>query len=511
MKRRQFLILGAAALSAPAIIQAQVSSGTPVVDGKRVRRRLSTLADDDPFFAAYALAIERMRALPSDSGMSWMSQARIHADHCRHGSLEFFPWHRPYLEYFELICGSLIGDPSFALPYWHWGDNEGRMPLPFFANDGLNVVELNDPSNYESSMWGPINTVPYRYARPDFGMADEPRVAGLFSEQALSNVVDAPTFDLLSGLTEAPHDAVHVFTGGNAQWGFGTAWGHFAHGLSPLDPIFWLHHSNVDRIWAQSGIDPSDQMQTLVDGGIDLEQTYSGMFFDQDGNRAAPLLADTFNLTDNFGYTYDFMAPGLQADRLRLIEEQTLSAQSAVMSIASSQGLDLPTQVPVLQRLGAVGVERPSVVGAINQIRVPVDNLAEVMTSERVVRRRLPSGRDAFAISGRRVYARLQGVTPREASDGNMLKVFVDCPYLSSAVPTTDPHFAGSVGFFGCPPGRCEGTSHTVDVTEPLRSLFDQGRLGGGEVTIQLLPFSGDGSRVGQTVATHHGLELLYI
>ena len=92
-----------------------------------------------------------------------------------------------------------------------------------------------------------------------------------------------------------------------------------------------------------------------------------------------------------------------------------------------------------------------------------------------------------------------------------MLKVFVDCPYLSSAVPTTDPHFAGSASFFGCPPGRCEWTSFTVDVTEPLRSLFTQGRLGARQVTIQLLPFTGDGSRAGNTVATHHSLELLYI
>ena len=511
MKRRQFLILGAAALSVPAIIQAQVSSGTPVVAGKRVRRRLSTLADNDPFFAAYALAVERMHNLPPDSGMSWMSQARIHADHCRHFSLEFFPWHRPYLEYFELICGTLIGDPSFALPYWHWGDNNGRMPLPFFSNGRLNVVGLNDPSDYQSRMWGFIDTVPYRYASPDFGMADHPDVAGSFSNQALGNMENAPTFELLSELTEGPHGTVHVFTGGAPQWGFGTAVGHFSSGLSPLDPVFWLHHSNVDRIWAQSGIDPSDQMQALADQGIDLEHAYSGMFFDQEGNSVAPLLRDTFNLTGNFGYTYDFMVPGPQADRLRLVEEQMLGAQSAVMDLASRQGLELPTEAPVLRRLGRAEVERASVVGAINQIQVPVENLLQAMTEERVVRRRLPSGIEVFAISGRRVYARLQGVTPREASDGNMLKVFVDHPRLSSAVPTTDPHFAGSVIFFGCPPGRCESTSHTVDITEPLRSLLAQGRLGQGQVTIQLLPLAGDESRDGETVATHHGLELLYI
>ena len=37
-----------------------------------------------------------------------------------------------------------------------------------------------------------------------------------------------------------PHNGVHNWIGGN-----------FKSMLSPLDPLFWLHHSNCDWIWAE--------------------------------------------------------------------------------------------------------------------------------------------------------------------------------------------------------------------------------------------------------------------
>ena len=41
-------------------------------------------------------------------------------------------------------------------------------------------------------------------------------------------------------VTRRTHNAGHRFIGG-----------HMAGAFSPNDPVFWLHHANVDRIWAQ--------------------------------------------------------------------------------------------------------------------------------------------------------------------------------------------------------------------------------------------------------------------
>ena len=39
-------------------------------------------------------------------------------------------------------------------------------------------------------------------------------------------------------VTPRTHNAGHRFIGG-----------HMAGAFSPNDPVFWLHHANVDRIW----------------------------------------------------------------------------------------------------------------------------------------------------------------------------------------------------------------------------------------------------------------------
>ena len=387
MRRRDFLAISAAIfttpLASPYVTKARANSGTPVVNGKRVRRRLSTLSDSDPFFAAYAQAVDLMHQQPETSPRSWIAQARLHADFCQHGTVEFFPWHRPYLSFFEHICGTLIGDATFALPYWNWGDNNGRLPAPFFANGPLNVTSWTDPGSYNGQGWGQINTVPYRYARADFGLRDSP-FAGQFSDIALQNVENAPNFSLLSELTENPHGTAHVVTGGNPDFALGTEEGHFSSGLSPLDPIFWLHHANVDRIWAQSAIPVDDQKSAFAD----LNKTYSGIFVDGDGQPASPVLGTLFGL-DNQDYIYDFMVPDLLSDATRSVQEQIASAQPTLQEFVLARGIARADTSGAQVVIGTASAANPSVVGAINRIDLTAPNIGDVLTTQRVVSRPL--------------------------------------------------------------------------------------------------------------------------
>ncbi|ESZ97460.1 hypothetical protein SBOR_2149 [Sclerotinia borealis F-4128] len=58
---------------------------------------------------------------------------------------------------------------------------------------------------------------------------------------------------------ESPHGAVHVLVGG--------AYGHMSFlSYSAFDPIFWLHHANVDRVFSMyQAINPSTFITPLVD------------------------------------------------------------------------------------------------------------------------------------------------------------------------------------------------------------------------------------------------------
>ena len=51
-----------------------------------------------------------------------------------HNSWLFFPFHRYYLYFYERILGKLLGDPTFAMPYWNYDAPRG-MPIPsMYAN-----------------------------------------------------------------------------------------------------------------------------------------------------------------------------------------------------------------------------------------------------------------------------------------------------------------------------------------------------------------------------------------
>ena len=50
-------------------------------------------------------------------------------------------------------------------------------------------------------------------------------------------------------LESNPHNQVHVDVGGNSP--DGQTWGLMSDpGIAALDPIFYLHHCNIDRMWA---------------------------------------------------------------------------------------------------------------------------------------------------------------------------------------------------------------------------------------------------------------------
>src|SRR5688500_4495112 len=70
----------------------------------RVRRSAMDLPADDAVFKKYAAAVKAMHERPANDPLHWRQQAIIHAEHCAHGTRNFVPWHRHYVNEFEKIC-----------------------------------------------------------------------------------------------------------------------------------------------------------------------------------------------------------------------------------------------------------------------------------------------------------------------------------------------------------------------------------------------------------------------
>ncbi|CAI0421487.1 unnamed protein product [Linum tenue] len=239
---------------------------------KRIRRPAHLASQDKEYVEKYKLAMKRMKCLPPEDPRSFFQQAKVHCAYCNgsyvqsshtnlglqiHFSWLFLPFHRMYLHFYERILGSLIQDPTFALPFWNWDHEDGMAIAEMFKDpesplfDGLrNVYHL--PSNKPLDLrWDRVTEdKPFERIRDDnYARVYELMVSG--AQRRLEffgpkyRAGDPPPAGG-GGTSERLHNMAHLWTGGHNQQ-FGEDMGNFY--SAGRDPIFYVHHCNVDRLW----------------------------------------------------------------------------------------------------------------------------------------------------------------------------------------------------------------------------------------------------------------------
>jgi tyrosinase len=187
---------------------------------------------------------------------------------CAHEHWFFLPWHRAYLLEFEAVVRGHIealgGPADWALPYWDYSDflagaDRLDLPLPLQGDTlpaGVEVpgVERRADGTFPNPLFNPTRSGPnpaisgagFAYAgfallRPHYanqqdtgavsfggGVPEDPDNPAVFHGGGEIGMLDAQ-----------PHGSVHGAVGGMMNQ-FETA---------ALDPVFWLHHCNADRLW----------------------------------------------------------------------------------------------------------------------------------------------------------------------------------------------------------------------------------------------------------------------
>jgi tyrosinase len=254
-----------------------------------VRKDVGGLTASSPDLVSYSKAVTAMKMLPSTNPLSWDYQAAIHgspmgAAHpawstCEHGSLEFLSWHRMYLYWFERIIRKQSGNPNFALPFWNYeSPSERYLPAPFRTpGTGLYLPDANRGAGWN--------------AGTSFLQASTVSTAMCMPE------VPFNTFS--SSLEGTPHAAVHIAFGSTGGW-MGSV------PTAARDPIFYLHHCNIDRLWnvwlAQGGgrSDPLTDMTWT---------TKKFLFFDENGKQVWMTGCDILRAQEQLGYYYQSEPP----------------------------------------------------------------------------------------------------------------------------------------------------------------------------------------------------------
>ena len=114
----------------------------------------------------------------------------------------------------------------------------------------------------------------------------------------------APKFSVLESF---PHNKVHNYIGGVGPTDPGP-YGNMTNFLSPVDPIFFLHHSNMDRLWDVWTRKQKRLNFPYLPTGADLK-TFSNepflFFVDANGHNVLGGKAGDYLSTDVFDYDYD--------------------------------------------------------------------------------------------------------------------------------------------------------------------------------------------------------------
>ncbi|MGY3679783.1 tyrosinase family protein [Streptomyces sp. TE33382] len=186
----------------------------------------------------------------------------------------FLPWHRVMIGLLEANIQRILGDPGFALPYWDWSA-DGALDRPENAalwqpdclggtgmpvTDGPFAYRPADPDSFRVRISTSQNLALIQTDRglrralgdSTAALPTAEDVAMAFNTTPPVGDPNLATYDFdpwdatsvgfrncLEGFEPyGLHNVVHVWSGRD----MGLA-------SSPNDPVFFLHHCNVDRIW----------------------------------------------------------------------------------------------------------------------------------------------------------------------------------------------------------------------------------------------------------------------
>ncbi|KAH7099392.1 hypothetical protein BKA62DRAFT_758658 [Auriculariales sp. MPI-PUGE-AT-0066] len=270
------------------------------------RRPIEELVKDQKQFSLYVQAMAAMMAAKSTDMTSWFQVAGIHglpstpwdnvggvqgagsSGYCTHASVLFPTWHRAYILLYEqalvtraITIASQYKGPDAAewqqaasalrVPYWDWAVHAippaEVIELQTLTVQGPNGQLTLNPNPLLGYVYHPgdpkVDPRPKTVRCPSRSKPTETDLRALkdslrvldnpndpMRDRVYNTLDDADTWQAFSNKRtsggafrnslESCHDTLHVLIGGDGQMS--------DPGVAAFDPLFWLHHTNVDRL-----------------------------------------------------------------------------------------------------------------------------------------------------------------------------------------------------------------------------------------------------------------------
>ncbi|KAK9165506.1 hypothetical protein Scep_000697 [Stephania cephalantha] len=351
----------------------------PTTTPLRIRRPAHKLTPE--FIQNYSNAIKAMQSLPLSDPRNFLRQAALHCIFCTgsydqilnsptdhrppgiikiHRSWLFMPWHRMLFYFHERIVGDLIGDPTFGLPYWNWDTPEGMRDVAH-----LPPATANDNYDYDESHSGE-ELVQSNLALLYHQMVSGARKAELFHGCSYKAGQDGAC-DGAGTIELAPHNPLHTWVGSNLQPEREDLGAFYTAGK---DPLFYAHHSNVDRMWELWQRSRAYQPEITDPDWLD---SYF-FFYDEKLQLTRIKIRDVLKIT-NLRYTYEeadlpwlnakpkpSIPPKIAKNALKMRERNELRNGSAGrLRFATHLSMHFGSEGRILHEMVRIKVKRPRV------------------------------------------------------------------------------------------------------------------------------------------------------
>ncbi|NLR98035.1 monooxygenase [Rhizobium sp. P38BS-XIX] len=447
------------------------------------RRSLQGLAWNDPIVATYRDAVRLLKAASPGEKFTWIKLSEIHGSdagfkYCPHGNWYFLPWHRAYTAMYERIVRQVTKNNDFAMPFWDWTANP-YLPEVFTMQ--------KTPDGKDNSLYVPTRTWPSTRPMP-------PQIVG---PDVLKAILAATPFEVFGtsrprgqnsldpswivggggtqGILEAtPHNQVHNNIGGFMP----TA-------SSPRDPIFFMHHGNIDRIWATWNLRNGNSNDPLW-----TNMPFNQNFYNVDGSFWSPKVSDLY-VPEELGYTYGFR---------NYFKVATASAKTLALDDKLSSVIAATAPEVAVAGLTTVSADNSKAATTNAPLSLPIKLPAGALQSI-VSQPPLPSGMDMMdfgaaqeqAASTPRVLAFLRDVEITDPKTTSVL-VFLGKRDLTADTPVTDPHYVGSFavldhsGEHHGAHGHRPPPSFVLDLTDAIQRVYGAGNADAEAIDLQLVP-----------------------
>ncbi len=187
-----------------------------------------------------------------------------------HGASIFLPWHRMYLIRLEQELQRVLGDADFAMPYWDWAADGELDPSEQWRSELWSPAYLGEARGFvQSGTLAAMQVRLYQIPQTRRVSSAQPRslwrragviIDDLPNKSGEAGALGELDYDMNPWSVNSPmglRNRLEGFIGGTNMHNRVHVWvnGDMLPMSSPNDPVFFLNHCNVDRIWETWMID----------------------------------------------------------------------------------------------------------------------------------------------------------------------------------------------------------------------------------------------------------------